>query len=236
MIVEICANSIESAQTAQRAGADRIELCRDLSVGGLTPLKATLEKVVQELTMPVHVLIRPRSGDFCYSEPELAHMLRDVAYCKKLGCAGVVSGVLTSERSINQDATAKLIAASEGMEFTFHRAFDECANWRNEIAILASSAVTRLLSSGQALQAIDGLSTLIEMKNLAKERLQIMPGGGITEENVLAFKDAGFDMVHFSATKKVEAKEDNGLFNVDMVGHSNQETIEKMIKILANNP
>ena len=234
MIVEICANSFESAQAAQFAGADRIELCRDLSVGGLTPLMATIEKVTQELTIPVHVLIRPRSGNFYYTASELQDMLHTISLCQKLGCTGIVSGVLTSEKTIDQNATNQLLEACQGMEFSFHRAFDECDNWRDALAFLTSIPVTRLLSSGQKVKAIDGLPTLVEMKNSAKERLQIMPGGGITEENVLAFKDAGFDMVHFSATKKAEAKEVDSLFNIGVVGNSNQLTIEKMIKILAN--
>jgi len=234
MIVEICANSFESAQAAQLAGANRIELCRDLSVGGLTPLKDTIEKVMQELTIPVHVLIRPRRGNFCYTELELQGMLDSISLCKNLGCAGVVSGVLTSEKVIDKIATNRLLEASQGLEFTFHRAFDECANWRTDLAFLTSSAVTRLLSSGQQLKAIDGLSTLKEMKKFVKKQLQIMPGGGINEANVVAFKEAGFDMVHFSATKKnIKKTAGESMFKTANSGHSNQQTIENMIALLS---
>lgn len=234
MIIEICANSFESAQIAQNAGAQRIELCTDLSVGGLTPAYKEIEKVLSELTIPVHVLIRPRSGNFCYSESELATMIQDITYCKQLGCAGVVSGVLTSEGKIDSAATAELIAASEGIEFTFHRAFDECSDWENGFNFLLSAGVTRLLSSGQQAKAINGIQLLKRLKDRAQHKLQIMPGGGVNAQNVMAFKEAGFEMIHFSATQKnMSTAKENGMFNTETIGHSNQQVIEKIMKLLA---
>jgi len=234
MIIEICANSFESAQIAQNAGAQRIELCTNLSVGGLTPTYREIEKVVSELTIPVHVLIRPRSGDFCYSESELAQILRDIAYCKQLGCAGVVSGVLTSEGKIDAAATKRLIAASEGMEFTFHRAFDECSDWENGFNFLLSAGVTRLLSSGQQTKAIDGIELLKRLKDRAQNKLQIMPGGGVNAQNVMAFKEAGFQMIHFSATQKnSNTAEKNGMFSTETIGYSNPQVIQEIMGLLS---
>jgi len=233
MIIEICANGFESAQIAQNAGAQRIELCTNLSVGGLTPTYGEIEKVVSELNIPVHVLIRPRSGDFCYSESELTQMLRDIAYCQQLGCAGVVSGVLTSEGKIDRVATQRLITATNGMEFTFHRAFDECSDWENGFNFLLSAGVTRLLSSGQQPKAINGIELLKTLKEIAQDKLQIMPGGGVNTQNVAAFKVAGFDMIHFSATQKNNsAFENQGMFSIETIGHSNPQIIQDIIEIL----
>lgn len=233
MIVEICANGFESAQIAQNAGANRIELCTNLSVGGLTPSYEEIEKVCSQLTIPVHVLIRPRSGNFCYSEAELAVMIQDINYCKQLGCAGIVSGVLTSEGHIDMAATKKLITASEGMEFTFHRAFDECTDWENGFNFLLAAGVTRLLSSGQQTKAIDGIELLKTLKTRAKNKLQIMPGGGVGVQNAAAFKEARFEMIHFSATQKNKAASENqGMFSVETIGHSNPQIIQEIIGLL----
>jgi len=234
MIIEICANSFESAKAAQDGGADRIELCADLSKGGLTPLHSVIKKVIEELKIPVHVLIRPRSGDFVYSRKELETMLIDIAYCKELYCSGIVSGVLTLENNIDEEATRQLIVASEGMEFTFHRAFDRDVEVESSIKSLIKLGVTRLLSSGQQNKAIDGIELLNKMKLLAKDHLQIMPGSGIGSENALAFKEAGFEAIHFSATKKANlSKTASGLFANEIIGTSDQLEIERIIKLLA---
>ncbi|MEM7085882.1 MAG: copper homeostasis protein CutC [Bacteroidota bacterium] len=234
MIIEICANGFESAQVAQNTGAQRIELCTNLSVGGLTPTHEEVEKVMSQLTIPVHVLIRPRGGDFCYSESEVETMLSDIAYCKQLGCAGVVSGVLNSEGKIDVTTTTQLIAASKGMEFTFHRAFDVCTDWEQGLHFLLSSGVTRLLSSGQQSKAIEGIELLKTLKERARNKLQIMPGGGINTQNVVAFKEAGFQMIHFSATQKNSHRsEGEEMFSTETIGHSSQQVIENIMTLLA---
>ena len=202
MIVEICANSFESARVAQDGGADRIELCTELSVGGLTPSHKLIDTVVSEFDIPVHVLIRPRSGNFTYSEAELDTMFEDIAYCKDIGCAGIVSGVLTPENDIDLGATRRLIAASVGMEFTFHRGFDLCRQAHHQLASLIELGVTRLLSSGQQAEAIDGIALLKELKKVSAGKIEIMPGSGINSKNALAFKTEGFESIHASAIKK----------------------------------
>lgn len=204
MIVEICANSFESARAAARAGADRIELCTELSVGGLTPSYGVIEKVKRELEIPVHVLIRPRSGNFTYTEAELEVMLQDIEVCKNLGCAGIVSGVLTREHEIDLKATEQLKGAASQIEFTFHRAFDWCADPLKGLQQLKEFGVDRLLSSGQESSAIEGIEILSRLKAASGDRLQIMPGGGISIQNIQAFKERGFEAVHLSATKKVQ--------------------------------
>lgn len=241
MIIEICANSFESAQAAQFAEASRIEFCTELSVGGLTPSHGLIEKVVSELNIPTHVLIRPRSGNFTYSEDEVDVMLRDIAFCKKMGCAGIVSGFLTSENKIDSNKTKQLIDASTGMEFTFHRAFDWVENPIVELQKLIDLKVNRLLSSGQKPTAIEGISLLKELQNLSKGKLEIMPGGGINLENALKFKEAGFKSIHLSATTKNQvllqkpkvSMHSEVFFEEGIVATSNKETIQKIIQLLA---
>lgn len=206
MIIEICANSYESAVAAQNAGADRIELCTQLSVGGLTPSYGLITKIIEDLTIPVHVLIRPRAGGFCYNDEELDIMLRDIQFCKQIGCAGVVSGVLTSNNELNSAATKRLIEASNGIEFTFHRAFDVVPNPLETLKQLETLGIARILSSGQQPKAIEGIALLKMIKNNISS-IQIMPGSGINPNNALAFKEAGFDMIHFSASKKIMVPE-----------------------------
>ena len=146
MIVEICANSFESALAAEKGGAHRMELCTQLAVGGLTPSHQLIKKVITELSIPVHVLIRPRKGDFYYSEDELTTMINDIEFCNNIGCQGVVSGVLTSENKINISATKRLINAAKGMDFTFHRAFDCTENAIESLEQLIDLKIKRVLN------------------------------------------------------------------------------------------
>lgn len=241
MIIEICANSFESAEVAQLAGANRIELCTELSVGGITPSHGLIEKVMSGLKIPTHVLIRPRSGNFTYSDDEFDVMLRDIDFCKKIGCAGIVSGFLTSENTIDSNKTKHLIEASTGMEFTFHRAFDWVENPIEELQKLIDLKVNRLLSSGQKPTAIEGISLLKELQNLSKGKLEVMPGGGINLENALNFKEAGFKSIHLSATTKKQllnqkpkvSMHSDVFFEEGIVATSNKETIKKIKALLA---
>ena len=234
MIIEICANSYESAKAAQDGGANRIELCTNLSVGGLTPSGDVIEKVITELNIPVHVLIRPRGGDFIYSKEEVELMLDAIAFCKKVGCSGVVSGALTIEDTIDEKVTRHLIAASKGMDFTFHRAFDALKDPFDSLEKIIQLGVTRLLSSGQQNKAIDGIEMLKQLKSLSVGKLQIMPGSGINFENALVFKKAGFEMIHFSATKKENLNSnESGLFENKVIGTSDRNEIERIIKLLS---
>lgn len=240
MIVEICANSFESAKAAQLAGANRIELCTELSAGGFTPSHGLIEKVISELNIPTHVLIRPRSGNFTYFEEEFDVMLRDIAFCKKLGCAGIVSGFLTSENKIDSNKTKQLIAASAGMEFTFHRAFDWVEIPLKELQKLIDLKVNRLLSSGQKSSAIEGISLLKELQKASKGEIEIMPGGGINLENALKFKEAGFKSIHFSATTKKQilpqkpkvSMHSEAFFEEGIVATSDEKIIHNIIQLL----
>ena len=203
MILEICANSYQSAMNAQKAGAHRIELCTELSVGGITPSFGLLKKVMAALTIPVHVLIRPRSGNFTYSDSEFKIMKEDIQQCKDLGCAGIVSGVLHANNTIDIKRTKELIELSKPMSFTFHRAFDAVPKPKESLLKLINLGVDRLLTSGQKDKAEDGIELLIELKQMAKNKLIIMPGSGINQINSSLFKSAGFTEIHSSASKKI---------------------------------
>jgi len=198
MIVEICANSFESARNAQEAGAHRIELCSELEVGGITPSYGLIKQVVTLLSIPVFVLIRPRSGDFNYSEAEFEIMKNDIELCKRLGCSGIVSGVLNMDNSIDQLRTQELLELAKPLPFVFHRAFDLVPDPINALNVLMEIGVQRVLTSGQESTALSGLQLIQKLKNEAKNRITILPGGGINLENAMQFKKAGLNEIHCS--------------------------------------
>ncbi len=192
MIIEVCAESYEYALKAENAGADRIELCKDLHLDGLTPNYETAKRTIDTLDIPVFILIRPREGDFIYSDEEFELMKQDIVKFKEMGCKGIVSGILNSDKSIDIKRTKELVELSRPLEFTFHRAFDIIINPLKEIEKLIEIGVDRVLTSGQKNKAIEGLDLLLELKNISKNRIIIMPGGGIKKNNinlVLFFKE-----------------------------------------------
>ncbi|AVR45258.1 copper homeostasis protein CutC [Christiangramia fulva] len=199
MLVEVCANSLESAINAEKAGADRIELCSELGVGGITPSYGLLQQVMEEVTIPVHVLIRPRSGDFSYSEAEFRVMLKDIEFCKSIGVKGIVSGALKPDFSLDKQKTSTLIKTSEGMHFTFHRAFDWLKDPLESFKIIQDLGADHLLTSGQQPKAIEGIDLLKQLLKVS-DSCKIMPGGGVNSENIESFKNAGFEEIHFSGT------------------------------------
>lgn len=200
MLLEICASNYQSAINAQKAGAHRIELCSELAVGGITPGYGLLKKVMEDITIPVMVLIRPRSGDFVYSPADFNIMKRDIELCKELGCAGIVSGVLKEDFTIDIRRTSELIELSRPLPFTFHRAFDHVVNPEQAVMDLVNLGAQRILTSGQQPKAIDGIENLKTYQQIAGEELTIMPGGGINAGNCSAFAKAKFKEIHASAT------------------------------------
>lgn len=204
MVLEICANSYKSAINAEKAGAHRIELCSELSIGGITPSYGLLKKVMHSLSIPVQVLIRPRSGGFSYSKAEFEIMKENILQCKALGCAGIVSGVLHKDNTIDLERTKELIKLSSPMSFTFHRAFDVVSKPKESLVELIKIGVDRLLTSGQKDKAEDGTELLIELQKTAQNKLIILPGSGINLENCMLFKNAGFTEIHTSASKEIK--------------------------------
>ena len=200
MIVEICANSYASAYNAEKAGAHRIELCSELAVGGITPSFGLIKQVVENLKIPVFVLIRPRSGNFTYSKAEFDIMKKDIALSKELGCQGIVSGVLNVDNTIDITRTKELIKCAESLPFVFHRAFDWVPDVFVALHDLVDIGVKRVLTSGQETSAFEGLEILKKLKIASYGAITILPGGGITLENVIKFKQADFNEIHCSLT------------------------------------
>lgn len=206
MLLEICANSYQSAKNAQEAGALRIELCQELSVGGVTPSYGLIKQVKDQLSIETFVLIRPRSGNFNYSDVEFDIMKHDIQLIKEIGCHGIVSGVLNADNTLDIARTKELIELSKPMSFTFHRAFDCVPNPFKVLEQLIDLGVDRILTSGQANSAEKGLELLKKLNKKANNRITILAGSGINLQNVELFKNSGFNEIHTSASKAVENK------------------------------
>lgn len=200
MVVEVCANSLESAVNAEKAGADRIELCSELAVGGITPSYGLLRAVSEKISIPVRVLIRPRSGDFTYSDEELNIMKRDIAFCSELGFDGIVSGVLRPNFVFDENRYLELMEVSSSLKFTFHRAFDWVPDPLLALQRLEAFGVNTILTSGQQKKAVEGIDILSDLHDRASSTI-IMPGSGISPNNAHLFKERGFKAIHLSAVK-----------------------------------
>ncbi len=199
MKLEICASNYQSALNAELGGADRIELCRDLYLDGLTPDLNTLSAVLEKLSIPVFVLIRPRPGDFVYNQQEFTEMLNTIELAKGLGCHGIVSGVLKKDDSIDNIRIKKLVEASSPLPFTFHRAFDGIIDHTKGIEILADIGVERVLTSLGFNSAVEAITRLKGLQQKVEDRLIVMPGGGVMPDHVTDFKKAGLHEIHSSA-------------------------------------
>ena len=196
MIIEVCAESYEYAEKAEKAGADRIELCKDLHLDGLTPNHESAKRTIDRLNLPVFILIRPREGGFTYSNEEFELMKQDIVKFKEMGCKGIVSGILHDDKTIDIERTKELVELSKPLEFTFHRAFDMVTDPLKELEKLIQLGVDRILTSGQKQKAVKGIELLKELKKNAKDKIIIMPGSGINKSNIMNFKS--FNEIHGS--------------------------------------
>jgi copper homeostasis protein len=203
MILEICSNTIESAVNAEKAGASRVELGVATRLGGVTPSYGMIKETLKSVNIPVYVLIRPREGDFEYTEEEYQSILHDIAMCKDLGCHGVVTGFLTAEGKIDKVRTQKALEVAGDMDFTFHRAFDQLDDLAEGLQDLISLGVPRVLSSGGKETAVEAYDRLQVLQKMAEDKIVIMPGSGINQSNVHFFTKAGFTEVHSSASELV---------------------------------
>jgi copper homeostasis protein len=184
VLLEACVDSVESALAAQTGGAGRVELCADLLEGGITPSDGTVALACREPRIPVNVLIRPRGGDFCYSDVEFAVMAHDIQRARELGAAGVVIGLLDSDGTVDVPRTRDLIGLARPLSVTFHRAFDMARDPFEALETLVELGVDRILTSGQEASALEGLDLLADLVLRAGDRVIIMPGGGISERNI----------------------------------------------------
>ena len=204
MIIEACVDSVASALAAQDGGARRIELCDALETGGLTPSAGKIALCRERLTIPVVVLIRSRGGDFLYRDSDLDVMLRDIAMARALGADGVAIGALNADGTIDEAKTRAMIEVARPMEVVFHRAFDGTPDPFQALETLKALGVDRVLTSGQANTALEGVEILRHLVDAAKGRIQILAGGGINEENAAAIvKGSGVGQLHIRGTTAV---------------------------------
>ncbi len=231
MLLEICANSYQSAKNAQDAGAHRIELCQELSVGGITPSYGLLKQVRDTLSIPVFVLIRPRSGNFVYTEDELDIMKQDIQLCKDLGFQGIVSGVLNADDTIDLKQTKELVELSKPLSFTFHRAFDCVKNPEEALEQLIDLGVDRILTSGLQPSAEKGINTLKKLNEKAKGRITILAVGGINQNNAKRFKEIGLKEIHASASSTIES--DGSLFSTPLT-FSDSKKIKAILSVISH--
>ena len=181
--IEVCVDNIESLLTAQQSGANRIELCSALALGGLTPNAGFVQKSIDLTTIPLYTIIRPRAGDFVYSEQEIDIMVSDIKFMKLLGIEGVVIGALTSDGDIDEAALKRLMSASRDIGVTFHRAFDLCNDPKQALEILINAGCERILTSGQQAKAEQGCELIKQLVAQADGRISIMPGAGVNPKN-----------------------------------------------------
>ena len=202
---EICANGVESCLAAQEAGADRVELCAGIPEGGVTPSYGEI-KVARRLLLStrLHVIIRPRGGDFLYTPLEIERMMEDIQLCRQLGVDGVVFGCLTADGDVDVHNCELLLRQAEGMSVTFHRAFDSCRDPRQAFSHLAEMGFHRILTSGQQPTAELGIPLLAELNQLAAGRITLMAGCGVNEKNIAAIEAATLIReFHFSARETI---------------------------------
>jgi copper homeostasis protein len=205
--LEICVDSIESAISAQSAGADRVELCSNLMEGGTTPGFGTIASVRDNLSIILNVLIRPRGGDFLYSDAEYDIMRRDIDICGEIGVDGIVLGILRTDGEIDVERTIKLIEIACPMSVTFHRAFDMCADPFKGLELIIDSGAQRLLTSGQENKAEGGVGLIRKLIEKAGNRIIIMPGSGINENNISSIaRETGAKEFHLTARKTIESE------------------------------
>jgi len=201
--LEVAVQDVSSARAARQAGATRVELCSALSsTGGLTPSIGLIEQVVAE-ALPVHVLIRPRGGDFVYQEDETRIIMRDIRAALDAGAAGIVSGGLTADGKVDEDLLAMLVDASAGAHFTFHRALDAVEDQLSALDSIIAGGVDRVLTSGGAARCSEGVEAIAALVARASTSLEIQAGGGVTISDIPALMAVGVRGIHLSARRKV---------------------------------
>ncbi|MFB9077285.1 copper homeostasis protein CutC [Flavobacterium procerum] len=182
--LEIACFNYDSALIAQENGADRIELCENMKLGGTTPNSILVVKVRESLNIKMHVIIRPRGGDFVYSDEELTEMKQDIKQYKKLGVDGFVFGILKDNGKVNKKQNKELVHLAHPLSCTFHRAFDVVKNPEKAIEDLIESGFKTILTSGQGVDVTEGIYALERLQQLAGDRIEIMPGGGLRSSNI----------------------------------------------------
>ncbi|MES2794703.1 MAG: copper homeostasis protein CutC [Bacteroidota bacterium] len=239
--VEVCAFALESCLNAQQAGASRIELCGGLYEGGTSPSSGLISLVKKSVDLDLFVMIRPRGGDFLYSESEINTMIEEIELTKKLGADGIVLGILKKNGEVNLELTKQLVEQAFPMKVTFHRAIDVTPNAIEALEMIIESGCERILSSGQQNKAIDGLNTISQMVEKSAGRIEIMAGSGVNAENAHFFLEKGVNALHLTGKsirqsgmeyrkKTVQMGEFDGISEFEIV-YSDYEKIKAIVEI-----
>jgi len=218
ILLEISVETAEAAAAAERGGAQRIELCAQLRLGGLTPSEGLMQMARAKVALPIFAMIRPRAGDFTYSAEALAQMRGEIDTAKQLGMDGIVLGLLTRDRSVDVERTRQLVKAAQPLPVTFHRAFDDAANLDAALEDVIATGARRILTSGGSPTAPAGIEKLARLVVAAKDRILILPGGGINASNAVdVAQQTGARELH-SGLGSVLAygQEDYGLFESEV--------------------
>ncbi len=205
-LLEVCAGDLESVEAAAPGGAGRVELCSALADGGVTPSIGFLRRALMVPGLKVHVLIRPRGGDFLYTPAEVDAMTDDIVAAREAGAHGVVIGALTADGDIDMEACRRMAEAAAGMNITFHRAFDLCRDPFEALEQIISLGCNRILTSGQAPSALEGTELLRSLNERAAGRLTILAGGGVSPENAAEIlRRSGTHEIHASARHTISS-------------------------------
>ncbi len=238
MKLEIIGFDIESCIAAQEAGADRIELCSSPGEGGCTPSYGFIKAAREMLHIDLYVMIRPRGGDFLYSDQEFEIMKSDIGVCKQLGCDGIVIGILTKEGKVDKERCKQLVDLAYPLEAVFHRAFDRIADPFEGLEDIIGLGFERILTSGLVPNAIDGSSLIAELVSRSGGRINIMPGSGVNSANIASIaENTGATEFHSSASFHVET---GMLFQNPAMNESlkhvrvNKDEVKKMVDKLSN--
>ncbi|MDG1333773.1 MAG: copper homeostasis protein CutC [Crocinitomicaceae bacterium] len=230
MKLELCAASIEAVDLAKELKFDRIELCQNLEQGGMTPSPGFIEYALSK-QVETHVLIRPRSGGFRYTEEEIDMVLHDVEHCQSMGVHGLVVGILDQSDQICKKSLDAITAISKDMDVTFHRAFDDTYEFNKSLDVLINAGVKRVLTAGLARNVELGMPVLKRMNDYANGRIEIMTGGGVNIGNILKLKnEVAPAAIHFSGTNKTVI--DEGSMFSETILKPNRDKILRMLEVV----
>ena len=206
MKCELCSYSIEACYTAARLGVDRVEICASPAEGGVTPSMGLIKRACERPDIETSVMIRPRGGDFLYTDEEFELMKRDINYAREAGATGVVLGILTEDGRVDVERTRMLVEEAQGMDITFHRAIDMTRDYLQAVEDVISTGCTRILTSGGYNKAIDGAANIGRAVAVAAGRIELMAGSGVAATNALQLAMTGVDALHFSAKKMMPGR------------------------------
>ena len=203
--IEACIGTLQSGIEAEKGGANRVELCDNLAEGGTTPSAALIQMTKERLKIPAAVMIRPRHGDFLYSDLEFEIMKKDIEFCKTVGVEAVVFGLLTPDGQIDYQRTMRLVESAGNMQVCFHRAVDLSRDYFEAIEQIINCGCTRILTSGGANKAVEGFENIRKAQELYGNKIEIMVGSGINAENVSKFHSVGIRNFHLSGKVQIDS-------------------------------